>query len=513
MRILLDRDEVDILIPCEGTYPYVRGGVSSWIAQLITGLPQYRFGIAFIGSRRSDYAEKPLFEFPQNLVYVIEVFMFDEEEKPPVKPQNGNPKDMAQIEELYQWFAHGSQETPFPEEIKSLDFYLNRINESAFLYGRESWYFISNKNQENAPDISFLDYFWSVRSIHIPVWKMAKLAHALRDKGRIIHSPSTGYAGFLSTLISHDTDKPFLLTEHGIYTKERKIDLISSALSLHRKPELLRESSEENYIQRMWVRFFEGIGKMSYSRANPILSLFGVAKETQIAYGANPDRCQVIPNGVDIKRLGATLKHRPKGIPKVITLIGRVVSIKDIKTFIRAMRITADSIPDVEAWIVGPDDEEIEYAKECQELINILDVGKHIKFLGFQNIVDILPKSGLLTLTSISEGMPLVILEGFAAGLPCVSTDVGSCKELIYGGENPEDQALGSAGEVCQIANVAQIAHAYIELLSNEERWQEAQKVAIARVNRFYTQELFLDTYQKVYEDIFEKLEESSWQA
>jgi len=48
-----------------------------------------------------------------------------------------------------------------------------------------------------------------------------------------------------------------------------------------------------------------------------------MAKETQIAYGAEPKLCRVIPNGVDIKRLGATLKNRPEGVPKIITLIGR----------------------------------------------------------------------------------------------------------------------------------------------------------------------------------------------
>jgi len=475
------------------------------------GLPQYSFGIAFIGSRHGDYATEPLYPLPENLHYMIELFMFDEEERPPIRAMDGNPDDLQEIQRLYDWFHDNRGDEPFPEAIKDLDFYLRHINESTFLYSRESWYYITNKNRQNCPNISFLDYFWSVRSIHIPIWKMAKLADAVREKGKIVHSPSTGYAGFLSALIAHDTGKPFILTEHGIYTKERKIDLISSSLNLYRRPELFRESAEENYIQTMWVRFFEGIGKMSYHQANPILSLFGVAKKTQIAYGADPKRCRVIPNGVDINKLGATLAHRPKGVPKIITLIGRVVSIKDIKTFIRAMRITADHIPDVEAWIVGPDDEEEEYAQECRELIEILDVGEHIKFLGFQNIVDILPKSGLLTLTSISEGMPLVILEGFAAGLPCVSTDVGSCSELIYGGENPEDKALGAAGAVCQIANVGEIADAYIRYLSDEELWYQAQATGIKRVNQFYTQEIFLQNYQEVYEDIFKEIA-PSWQ-
>lgn len=510
MKIVFDKSEPDILIPCEGTFPYVRGGVSSWIAQLIAGLPQYKFGIVFIGSQRKDYSTKPLYTLSDNLVFMVEIFMFDEEEKPPIEDINGNIEYFEYLEELYNWFRNDNKDEPFPEKIKKLDFYINQISEVEFLYSRESWYFICNKNQENCSDIPFLDYFWSIRSILIPVWKMAKMAKFIKHRGKIIHSPSTGYSGFLSALISYDTGKPFILTEHGIYTKERKIDLISSSLNLFQKVELFRESGEDNYIQGMWVRFFEGIGKMSYNRANPILSLFGVAKETQILYGADESRCRVIPNGVDINKLGATLKDRPEGVPQIITLIGRVVSIKDIKTFIRAIRVTADILPDVEAWIVGPDDEEEEYANECRELIDILEVKDNIKFLGFQNIVDILPKSGLLTLTSISEGMPLVILEGFAAGVPCVSTDVGSCKELIYGGDNPEDKALGSAGVVCEIANVKQLADGYISLLGDEKRWREAQRVAIERVNRFYTQDIFLDNYKKVYEDIFDRID--TWQ-
>ncbi|CAA6811852.1 MAG: Glycosyl transferase family 1 [uncultured Sulfurovum sp.] len=511
MKVIHDTGEPDILIPSEGTYPYVRGGVSSWIAQLMAGLPQYKFGIVFIGSKREEYSPKPLFPFPDNLVYVIETFMFDEEEKPPINAINGNPENFEKIEKLYQWFRSNKNKNAFPEEIKSLDFYLKKVTELEFLFSREAWYFISNKNSLNCSEIPFLDYFWTVRSIHIPIWKIAKLANIVKHKGRVLHAPSTGYAGFLATIIAHDMGKPFILTEHGIYTKERKIDLISSSLSYYKKLNLFRESAEDNYIQSMWVRFFEGIGKMSYEKANPILSLFGVAKETQIAYGADANLCTVIPNGVDVHKLGATLKNRPKGVPKVITLIGRVVSIKDIKTFIRAIRITAQTIPDVEAWVVGPDDEEKTYAQECRDLIEVIDVEKHIKFLGFQNITDILPKSGVLTLTSISEGMPLVILEGFAAGVPCVATDVGSCKELIYGGEDPADKALGSAGSVCQIANVEELAKGYIELLSNEERWLEAQAVAIKRVNTFYTQELFLNNYQKIYDDTFDTLEKS-WQ-
>jgi glycosyltransferase involved in cell wall biosynthesis len=497
MDVTLDRGEPDIIIPSEGTYPYVRGGVSSWIHQLMNGMPEYTFGIVFIGSRKEDYGEKK-YEYPDNLVYVTEMFMFDFENKPAIEAQEGSREDFQTIRDLYSWFE-GDHTQKFPQEIKNLDFYLNKIDEKAFLYSKESWNFILEKNLENCEDVPFIDYFWTVRNIHQPIWKMAQIAFAVANKGKLVHSPSTGYAGFLSSLIAHHTSKPFILTEHGIYTKERKIDLLSSTWITYHKMDLFKKPDEDNYVKKMWVKFFEGIGKMSYDKADPILSLFGGAKDVQIAFGADEKKCSVIPNGVNVHKLGATLKERPEGVPKVITLIGRVVSIKDIKTFIKAMKITADAIPEVEAWIVGPMDEDPEYAEECNEMVNALELNDTMKFLGFQNITDILPKSGLLTLTSISEGMPLVVLEGYAAGLPAVTTDVGSCKELIYGALNDEDIALGAAGKVCQIANASQLAEGYIEFLSDEEKWKKAQETALKRVNTFYTQELFLDTYRDVY--------------
>ena len=44
-------DHVDVMLFSEGTYPYVRGGVSAWLLQLIKGLPDYTFGVCFIGAQ------------------------------------------------------------------------------------------------------------------------------------------------------------------------------------------------------------------------------------------------------------------------------------------------------------------------------------------------------------------------------------------------------------------------------------------------------------------------------
>lgn len=190
--------------------------------------------------------------------------------------------------------------------------------------------------------------------------------------------------------------------------------------------------------------------------------------------------------------------ERSDKTPPVMCLIGRVVPIKDIKTFIRAMRTVANRLPQAEGWIAGPEDEDPEYVEECRQLVETLGLQNNVKFLGFQKLTELLPKVGLGVLSSVSEGLPLVILEGFAAGVPTVSTDVGACKQLIYG-LSAEDQALGVAGAVVGIADPQALAEACITLLTDQLAWDKASVAAIKRVELYYTQAQMFERYRNLY--------------
>ncbi len=487
------------MLLAEGTYPYIRGGVSSWIAQLMEGLPDVDFGICFIGANENEYGDMR-YHLPDNLVH-LEVHYLFSDEVPSIQKLKGDREGFKAVSKLYRSFKENKKE--IPDMIKNIDFYLKDVTFKDFLYSERSWEFINKIYMQNAPDVPFIDYFWTLRNIHKPIWTLASIAKGLPSSD-IFHSPSTGYAGFLGALASYDRDRPFILTEHGIYTRERKIDMLTADWVDFQKSSLLRQPEELNYIKSMWVRFFEKIGEFSYNRADKILSLYPEAQKIQILLGAQESKTAVIPNGVDVDALNATMKNRKKTPKPIITLIGRVVSIKDIKTFIRAIRITVNKIPEVEAWIVGPTDEDEEYFVECRQMIESFGLNDKMKFLGFQNIKEILPQSALQTLTSISEGMPLVILEGFAAGVPCVATDVGSCKDLIEGGLDDEDIALGKAGAITGIANPSELAKQYIHFLSDYDSWQKAQSIALARVQKYYRQEMFLDKYKDIYLDLKE---------
>lgn len=497
MKKLIDKSITpDVLILAEGTYPYIRGGVSTWIHDLMTGLDDFTFGVVFLGGRRKDYGEI-MYELPDNLVYLAEAYLFEDTERPKPKDISGPKEELEYIRELHEIYRKGGNLSI--DKAPDVNFFLKRFKETDFLYSKIAWNHIVEMYSMHAPDEPFVDYFWHVRNMHTPLWIVAKIAERVKNF-RLIHSPSTGYAGFLGSLLKRTENKPFILTEHGIYTREREIDLLSAPFLMDKRPFINKALGELSPIRKMWTNFYINIGKISYTVADVIISLFEGARRIQIQYGAEPSKCTIIPNGVDTRAYGELLKKREAKIPHVVALIGRVVEIKDVKTFIKAIRLASEELPDIQGWVVGPTDEDPSYYEECIELVNSLELGKNVRFLGFQNVKDILPRVGLVTLTSISEGMPFVVLESFAAGVPCVATDVGSCRQLIYGGLNEEDIEIGKAGEVVGIADTSALAKSYVKLLTDEYLWKSCQKAALERVNKFYSREAFLNNYRNLYE-------------
>ena len=497
----------DIGLLLEGTYPYIRGGVSSWVHQIITGLPQYTFALIFLGGSKDHYGDMQ-YELPDNVKHLeIHYLMESWQDKKPVKCE-GNRPVFEKVSTMHECFKNN---TEVPADLLATIFNgigkPDGITHDDFLFSRSAWDFIEEKYKKHCTEPSFVDYFWSIRTMHAPLFVLSKVANTMPEV-KAIHAVSTGYAGLLGAMLQRQRNYPFILTEHGIYTKERKIDLAQAKWVHEPKEELsVTLHSDVGYIRNLWIRFFEVLGRLTYQSADPIISLYEGNRERQIIDGANADKTEVVPNGISLERFETLLESRPKSIPKVLGLIGRVVPIKDIKTFIRAMRTVCTEMPEVEGWIVGPEDEDPDYVNECKDLVKSLGLENQVKFLGFQNIFDIIPKLGLMVLTSISEALPLVILEAYASGLPCIATDVGACRELIEG-QNDDDRRIGSGGAVVPIADPDATATAAINLLQNEELWHKAQQAGLERTKKYYTHKMMFDKYDETYRNALE----SPWQ-
>ncbi|MCJ8351049.1 GT4 family glycosyltransferase PelF [Moritella sp.] len=491
--------EVDICLLLEGTYPYVRGGVSTWMHQIIKGLPEFSFHIIFLGSSPELYDE-PAYELPDNVVGFEIHYLLAADDKVMPTPTAGSPNLFQSWQYFLSFFDQRGE--PIPSELLSniADFIgqKNRLTLTDFLNSRASWEVLTNHYFQQDANQSFVDYFWTYRNIYQPLFVLASISQSLPN-ARVYHSVSTGYAGFLGALCRQKSNRPFLLTEHGIYTKERKIDL-SQASWIKDKHNLIDVSMHKDMdaTRQTWIRFFEQLGVSAYHQADRIVALFEGNRQRQHEDGADNDKTQVIANGIDVERFTKAYVRRPSSPPMVVGLVGRVVPIKDIKTFIRTICGVAKKIPTIEGWIIGPAEENKAYAHECQLLIESLGLEGKVKMLGSKDVAEIMPELGIMMLTSISEAQPLVLLEAMASGIPCIATEVGACREILDGAAG-EDASLGSCGAIIPIANPSEGTNAIVNLLSDAGIWRKTGDIGKIRVAKYYDQTLMYDLYRRLY--------------
>ena len=488
--------EVDIALILESSYPFSLGGVSAWVHQIIENFPQYSFALIFLGGSPENYKEGIRYKIPKNVTHFQVHYLFDEHEPAaPEKSLIGNEQGFKYIEKI-----HDSFKCPHLSTFNSIEDMtvfmqgVDGVTYEDFLYSERSWDFINKEYQKQCGDSSFIDYFWTIKNIHKPLWKLAKILNNL-PKIKLVHTVSTGYAGLLSFFIQRRFGYPVILTEHGIYTKERKIDIFLSTIF---REDTDRPLTESNYLRDLWDRYFVTLAKLSYNVADPIVSLFKHAHDIQISEGAPPEKAVIIPNGVNIDRFKALRRPLEERLP-VVCFVGRLVPIKDVKGFIRAVPNLHNQIPDLKFWIVGSTDQDPKYAQECVNLAENIMLKEVIEFYDHQKMEDVLPRVKILVLSSIRESMPLIILESFAAGVPVVVTDVGACKEMVLGLDE-DDIALGPAGKVVKVAKPKELELAIRDIINNPELWNQMSESAIKRAERYYDEKTMIEKYQQLYE-------------
>jgi len=155
--------------------------------------------------------------------------------------------------------------------------------------------------------------------------------------------------------------------------------------------------------------------------------------------------------------------------------------------------------PKMKLWIMGPSDEDPAYSKECMDLVQLLGA-TDIEFTGMIRTTDYIGKMDVLILTSISEGQPLTILEGFAAKKACIATNVGNCSGLIYG----EADHYGEAGIIVPVMGTNEIVEAILKLAGDRELCKQMGEVGYRRVMDRYKNSDMKETYNRIYEELYE---------
>ena len=150
---------------------------------------------------------------------------------------------------------------------------------------------------------------------------------------------------------------------------------------------------------------------------------------------------------------------------------------KDVK------RVTTTVGPEQEYFLIDRED----YAKR-----------KDLIFTGRVNVVEYMEKLDFTILTSISEGQPLSVLESLAARRPCVTTEVGCCRELLEGA--PGDD-FGVAGFVTPPMYRKGLADAMERMCVSRARRIEMGERGQRRVATYFLHEQMLANYRALYDE------------
>lgn len=460
-------------IIAEGSYPYVTGGVSSWIHQLITELPDIYFKVISIMPSKQEKLNYK-YEIPDNLLEIKTIYLDDYLS---LKHRNGSKKIHLKYKEKENLinFLYMNQDVDWKEIIKLISSKKRIGNTLDFLQSELFWNIIIDYYEEKYEGENFNTFFWTIRTMLLP---FVNILQQKPVKADIYHAVSTGYAGIVGVSYHELTRKPLILTEHGIYARERE-------------EEILKAPWVTGIYKKLWIDFFYFISQAVYKEADKIITLFERNQIIQRELGAPKDISEIIANGVDVEKYNIE-KEEHEGY--IVGAILRIVPIKDVMTLIRAFKIVKDTKENTKLYLVGPTDEDQEYYEQCKSLVELLNLQNDVIFTGSVDVKKYLKIIDVMVLTSVSEGQPLVILEAMASKIPVVATDVGACKELLE-----ENEYEGACGLITNLVAPNETANQIIYLLENEAVRKEMGNNGRIRTERAYKKELFIKSYEKIY--------------
>ena len=481
----------DVCLLLEGTYPYVHGGVASWTHALIEAAPHLTFSVVSLMPDRKQREEK--YKFPANVIEHHNIYLDSGFQGRGLRLGDQKISDTF-CEHMQKVFTKGN----FSSFVAALDMIeQTRCGQRVLLNSRAGWRSMEKAYSALLPNAPLVEFFWTWRVLQR---SMISLLAAPLPQASIYHAISTGYAGVFGARAHQRTGKPFIITEHGIYTNERRIEIGLA--------EWLYDSGRGGFgvqdinpeLKDIWQQAFSSFAKLAYDSADQVTTLYTGNQMFQRADGANPAKLRVIPNGVDYARYSKIVRQQTDR--PTVALIGRVVPIKDIRTFIFAGAALKKRVPNLCALVLGPEDEDEEYSKECRQLVAQEGLEGCVSFEGRVNVAEYLGRIDAVALTSLSEAQPLVLLEAGAAGVPSVATDVGSCREILEGFS--QDSVQGHGGVVAPVGDALAIAAGLEKILTNDDLRMRMGGVMKKRVENTYNKTIVDKIYNDLYEGFLE---------
>ncbi|MGE3286619.1 MAG: GT4 family glycosyltransferase PelF [Pseudonocardia sp.] len=462
-----------VTLVTEGTYPIHPGGVSDWCDQLIRGLPEITFDVvALTGSGREPITYEP----PPNRERVARIGLWAE---PPRsrsrrRAHRADPEFLAAYAHLLEATLRGG-----PRAAEWVESALRRLR----AYAADTPLTAALRSQvavDLLVDVTSRTFDLRASPTLADALAVTDLVeHLLRPlqfpapRTDLVHATANGSATLVGLLARWEHDTPVILSEHGVYLRERLLALRASGCGR---------------VQRAVLgRFYARLSELGYRGCAAVLPVSRFNARWALRGGAAAARVQVVHNGVDPAAL------RPAGFePRTPTLVyaGRIDPLKDLHLLLRAFALVRERVPGAVLRLFGgvPVGNE-GYADSCHALVRTLGLGDAVTFEGPARRMSWAYALGhAVVLSSRSEGLPLTVIEAATCRRAVVGTDVGGMAE-----------AVGDGGLVVPANDVHALADACVRVLTDDALRHRLADAGHRRALAQFTLDRFLADIRAVY--------------
>ncbi len=485
-----------VLLLTEGTYPFHWGGVSTWCHALTHGLPEVDFTL--IALARDPLVESR-FELAPNVVEfrtiplwgVRNAWELGPDRK--VRAVRGRARSSGDTAIATEFIP------PFTTVLRELlgashdDAELARAIHAIYRFFRERDFDATFRSR-----VVWDSFCAEVASIFPAAaersgyhGKQASLADLTAGLGwlyhwffplaeplpgpEVVHTAMVGSCTLLAAAVKLEHGSAFLLSEHGIYLRERYLAEHGSSASLFRKLFLL------GFARRMT--------ELGYSLADVVSPCCDYNRRWELRNGARPEVLETAYYGLEPHRTAAAAKTNGSG--PIVVWAGRIDPLKDLETLLRAAALVVDARPDVRFRLFGSAQPGREwYSRRCLGLHRELGLGDAVCFEGFRaDTAGAIAEADLVVLSSISEGFPFSTLEAMHSGKPVVATAVGGVCE----------QVPPSCGITVEPRDPQAFAGAILTVLGDPDACAERGRAALERAETLFSAEQFRSTHRSLY--------------
>jgi glycosyltransferase involved in cell wall biosynthesis len=256
------------------------------------------------------------------------------------------------------------------------------------------------------------------------------------------------------------------------------------AAGLGRVPVLVHTKHGRNRVRRRSVRL---ISRFAAGLSDAIVSVSDeTARVSREIERIPASKIRTIRNGIDLEHFAYRGPRDDRSGFRAVT-VGRLDPVKDQATLLRALRLAVDQDASISLDIVGDGP----LRADLEALRDSLRLERHARFHGFQHDVrPFLAGADVFVLPSLSEGIPITLLEAMATGLPGIATGVGGNAEVIV---------HGSTGYLVPTGAPAVIAEALLGLRNDPSAVDRLGHAARARAVSEFGLAAMVERYEALY--------------